>query len=110
MVTVKDRFPLPVVSDLLHTLDRNKVFSTLDYGAVFSKENRPLTAFSKHDGHWQWVVMPFGLPPSPITFSCLMTNIFRSMIGQDIFVYLDDILVISPDVPSHFQRLAHVFF
>ena len=112
-VTVPDRFPIPVLSDLLRSLGRNKVFSTLDLLSGFwqvplDSESRPLTAFTTPTGHYEFVCMPFGLHSSPITFSRLMNAVFRSIIGTEILVYLDDIVVMSPDVASHLERLEHV--
>ena len=113
LVTVKDRFPLPVISDLLHSLGKNKVFSTLDLLSGFwqidlDEKSRPLTAFSTPNGHWEFISMPFGLHSSPITFSRLMTRIFRHMLNREVLVYLDDIVVMAPDVTTHLQRLEKV--
>ena len=112
-VTQPDRFPIPVLSDLLHSLGKNKVFSTIDLLSGFwqiplREESRELTAFSTPTGHYQFVVTPFGLHSSPITFSRLMQMVFSDLIGKEVLVYMDDIIVISQDVPTHFERLRHV--
>ena len=112
-VSVPDRFPLPVLGDLLRSLGQNKVFTTLDLISGFwqiplDEESRPLTAFSTPTGHWEYLVMPFGLQGSPLTFSRLMSNLFRSIVGTEILVYLDDIIIMSPDISTHLIRLEHV--
>lgn len=112
-VTIPDRFPLPVLNDLLQSIGRNKVFSTLDLLQGFwqiplDEESKQLTAFSTPNGHFHFKRMPFGLRSSPITFSRLMTNLFRRLIGSTLLVYLDDLIIMSQDVQTHFQNLEKV--
>ena len=112
-MTVSDRFPLPILGDLLKSLGKNRVFSTLDLMSGFwqvplDEQSQPLTAFSTPTGHWEFVSMPFGLTSSPITFTRLMTAIFKTMLGREVLVYLDDIAVMSSDVTTQIQRLEHV--
>lgn len=112
-VSVPDKYPIPVLADLLYSMNKAKVFSTLDCMSGFwqiplQESSKPLTAFSTPDGHYQFLVMPFGLHSSPITFTRLMSRIFGHLIGKEVLVYIDDIIVISKDIPSHFSRLQHV--
>lgn len=112
-VTQPDRFPIPVLSELLHSLGKNRIFSTLDLRSGFwqiplSEASKPLTAFSTPSGHYQFVMLPFGLHSSPGVFSRLMQLVFQRLIGKEILVYMDDIIVMSPDVQTHFIRLKHV--
>ena len=113
-VSIPERFPLSCISDLLRSLGRNKVFSTLDLLSGFfqvplDEESRPLTAFSTPSGKWEYVRLPMGLHSAPITFSRLMSIIFRKIIGKEVLVYLDDIIVMAEDVETHLARLGRVF-
>ena len=81
-VTIPDRFPLPVLSDLLMNIGgSNSVFSTIDLASGFwqipkDEDSKPLTAFSTPESHYQFKRMPFGLRSSPITFSHLMSLVY----------------------------------
>lgn len=102
MVSVKNRFPLPVLSDLLHSSGKNKI--TLDCLSGFwqiplDEQSRPFTASSTLTGHWQFVCMPVRLHSSPITFSGLMTNLFHYVIRKEVMVYLDNIVSCLPISP-----------
>ncbi len=73
-VTEDDRYPLPVLSDLLMSLGHgNEIFSSLDllsgyWQVSMAPESRKITAFSTPNGHFEWLCMPFGLKSAPITF------------------------------------------
>lgn len=66
------------------------------------------TAFTSHWGLFEFVVMPFGLCNAPATFQRLMNNVLRNGLGKFVAVYLDDILVYSPDEASHADHLKWV--
>ena len=113
-LTEDERFPLPVLKDVLTSLGKgNQVFSTIDllsgyWQVPLAEESRPITAFSTPQGHFQWRVMPFGLKNAPICFSRLMGQIFGDLVGKNVFVYLDDIIIFDKNVDSHFQTLTEV--
>ena len=66
------------------------------------------TAFTTQWGLYEFVVMPFGLCNAPATFQRLMNQVLRKGLGQFVAVYLDDILVYSPDMETHREHLAWV--
>ena len=113
-VTIPDRYPIPVMGDLLQSLGNgNKIFSKIDLAQGFwqipmDDNSKELTAFSTPDGHYQFRRMPMGLRSSPFTFSRLMNNIFSGLIGKSMFCYMDDIIIMSKDLNEHFDRLESV--
>ena len=113
-VTVPDHYPLPVLSDILQSIGKdNTVFTTLDLKSGFwqiplSQESRPITAFSTPKGHFEWLRCPMGLRNSPLTCQRLVNSLFQGLIGDGLFVYLDDLILVSKDVDSHFNKLSLV--
>lgn len=105
-VTIRNRYPLPLIPELLDRLRTGMVFSKIDLrGAYHLVRIRPgdewKTAFRTRYGHFEYRVMPFGLTNAPAVFQHLMNDIFREYLDQFVVVYLDDILIFSPDVVSH---------
>ena len=113
-VTEDDRYPLPVLKDLLMSLGQgNSVFTSLDllsgyWQVPLAPESREVTAFSTPQGHFHWLRMPFGLKSAPITFQRLMNTLFSGIIGKHVYAYLDDLIVFSKDLESHFTSLESV--
>ena len=115
MVTEDDRHPLPVLRDILTSLGKgNVVFSTIDllsgyWQVPLSQESQKITAFSTPNGHYHYLKMAFGLKGAPITFARMMSQLFSGMIGKNMFVFLDDIIIYNRSVEEHFQTLEEVF-
>ncbi len=114
-LTVPDHYPLPVLNDLLQLLgSSNTVFSSNDLLSSFWQipldvKSREITAFSTPFGRYEWLRLPMGLRNAPLTFQRMVNSLFAGVIGDGLFVYLDDLIVVSKDIESHFRNLDLVF-
>ena len=112
-VTVRNRYPLPLIPELLDRLRTGRVFSKIDLrGAYNLVRIRPgdewKTAFRTRYGLFEYRVMPFGLTNAPAVFQHMMNDIFREYLDQFMVAYLDDILIYSPDLDTHAQHVRLV--
>lgn len=112
-VTVKNRYPLPRIEELLDQLQGAVVYSGLDLASGYwqirvDPQDVPKTAFRTHVGHYQWRVLAFGLTNCPATFQQSMNDVFRDYLGKFVVVYLDDILVFSKSAAEHERHLRLV--
>ncbi|GLB41978.1 putative retrotransposable element tf2 155 kda protein type 1-like [Lyophyllum shimeji] len=112
-ITVKNRYPLPLISELINNLRGARYFTKLDvrwgYNNVRIKEGDEWkAAFRTNRGLFEPLVMFFGLTNSPATFQTMMNDIFRDLIAQGVVcVYLDDILIYTKTLEEH-RRITRI--
>lgn len=113
-IIVKDRFPIPLIEDILDKLQKATIFSSIDLKNGFfhvsvSNESRPYTAFITQNNLYQFRKMPFGLCNSPAVFQKFVNTIFRELINQEIaLVYIDDLIILAKDEKEALDRLKIV--
>ena len=113
-ITIKNRYPLPIVSDIVSRLKGARYFTKFDvrwgYNNVRIKEGDEWkAAFSTNQGLFEPLVMFFGLTNSPATFQALMNSIFSDLIAKGkVAVYLDDILIFTVTLEEHRQLVNEV--
>ncbi len=112
-VTVKFRYPLPLVPAALEQLREAKIYTKLDlrsaYNLIRIKEGDEWkTAFSTTGGHYEYFVMPFGLANAPAVFQSFINEIFRDMLNQYVIAYIDDILIYSKSEDEHIEHVRTI--
>ncbi len=112
-ISKKDRYPLPLISDLLDFMHSAHIYTKLDlqhaYHLVHIAEgDKWKTAFQIIYGSFEWCVMPFGLTNAPVVFQCFVNDIFADMLDISIVVYLDNILIYSNDPTVHWKHICEV--
>lgn len=111
---IKDRFPLPLIEDVLDKLQEARVFSTLDLKNGFfhvsvKKQSRRFTSFVTDKGQFQFLKVPFGLCNSPAVFQRYINIIFRDLTNLGIVLpYMDDLIIPSRDEDQALERLQMV--
>ena len=112
-ITIKDATPLPNISELRDRLGKAVVFSVGDcrdgfWNILVHPDDVHKTAFRCRYGHFEWLVLPFGLTNSPATMQRLMNRVFGDLYDDYVLVYMDDILIYSDSIETHVEHIREV--
>ena len=112
-ITVKNKYPLPRIDQLLDALSGAQLFTSLDLQSGYhqiriTEEDVAKTAFRTPFGHYQFKVLSFGLTNAPATFQAAMNNMLRPYLNQFVVVYIDDILIFSKTQAEHISHVRKV--
>lgn len=111
--TLKDKYPLPRIDDLLDSLKGSCYFTTLDMASGYhqipiEEDSIQKTAFVTPDGHYEFMRMPFGLVNAPAVFQRTINQILGPLRFETAMAYLDDVLIPSASIAEGIQRLKCV--
>ena len=112
-VTVKNRYPLPLIGEIMDRINGTSVFSKMDlkdvYYCIRVKEgDKWKTAFYICYSHFEFLVMPLGLTNAPAAFQAYINHALRGLVDDFCIVYLDDILIFSKSEEEHTEHLRQV--
>ncbi|CAF1415622.1 unnamed protein product [Rotaria sordida] len=109
-ITIKDAFPLPRIDEIFDQLSDATYYTKFDFKSGYfqvplSKEDRPKTAFSTRDNHYQFTVLPQGITNGPATFQRVINHILGPTRWKYALAYIDDVIIYSKTFEEH---LSHV--
>jgi hypothetical protein len=109
-ITIKNKYPLPRIDNLFDQLQSARIFSKIDLRSGYHQlkirgEDISNTAFRTRYGHFEYVVMPFGLANASTAFMDMMNQVFHDFLDQFVMVFIDDILIYSKSLEEHKDHL-----
>ena len=112
-VTEKDRYPLPLITDLLDAPGPVRIYSKIDLKHAYhlvriAEGDKPKTAFRTRYGSYEWRVMPFGLTNGPATFQQFINDVLGDMLDVCVIGYLDNILIYSDSLDQQRSQVREV--
>jgi hypothetical protein len=112
-MTAKNGYPLPRIQELLDIVGNARILSKIDLTAGYwqirmGEGSIEKTAFNTIWGKYEWLAMPFGLCNAPATFQSIVNNTLRPLLGRNVVVYLDDILIFSATLEEHRKHVEEV--
>lgn len=113
LITIKDKFPMPLIEDHMDELGGSIIFSKLDLQSGYhqmriAEGEEYKTTFKTHAGHFEYLVIPFGLTKALASFQALMNRLFHAYLGKFVIVFFDDILVHISSLRTHVTHLDKV--
>jgi hypothetical protein len=114
-LTVKNKFPLSVIDELLDELVGAQWFTTLDmssgfYQILVVEDDIAKTAFQTHNGHYEYQVMPYGVTSGPATFQHEMNTVLAPILRKFVVVFIDDILIYSRTWAEHLHHIKFLHY
>lgn len=111
---MKNKYPLPIIEELFEELRGANWFTTLDLRSGFHQilvhpDDQFKTAFQTHHGHFEYIVMPYGLTGAPATFQAIMYHILAPLLRKCVVVFIDDIIIYSKTYVVHVHHVKQVF-
>ena len=112
-ISKKDHYPLLLISDLLDSPHKARVYSKIDLYYVYhlvciTNGDEWKTAFRTHYRSFEWYVMPFSLTNAPMAFQQFMNDIFSDILDVCVMIYLDDVLIYLNNMSKHHRHVKEV--
>jgi len=112
-MTRKDRYPIPLLNDLLDAPRKAWIYSKIDLKSAYhlvyiTKGDEWKTAFRTRYGSFEWLVMLFGLSNAPSVFQHFMNDIFSDLLDVSVVIYLDNILIYSDNMDDHKKHVKEI--
>lgn len=110
-ITVKDRFPLPLIDDHIDRLGKSNYFSCLDMATGFhqiklDEDSVSKTAFVTPEGHFEYLKMPYGLANAPVVYQRIISKTLRPLIDAGkVLCYVDDVIILASSIDEAFNNL-----